>query len=242
MYRFEGMAASGCAVTGKFDAANEADAQRELRARGYLVTRLQEVGGEPVRDEAHIEKTKTLSRDESTTVAGKKQPWLRLDLGRWMWPIWFLAFLVGGSIGLYMCVVHPLWLVWQASGWVETPCTVIESEYRVDTSSWETMTYVKIGYAYSFRGVQYQSDRFDFVNFSSGTSYREWERVIKANPPGTKTVCFVNPARPAEAVLERRWIPSMWWGLSPSLLVLIGVFGLLHCTGVWHFKWKRGSG
>lgn len=36
MYRFEGMAASGSAVTGKIDAANEADAQRELRARGYI--------------------------------------------------------------------------------------------------------------------------------------------------------------------------------------------------------------
>ena len=98
-----------------------------------------------------------------------------------------------------------------------------------------------IVYAYKFHGVQYQSDRFDFVKFSSGASYREWERVVKANPPGTKTICYVNPARPAEAVLERRWISIMWWGLSPIVLVLIGVLGLLHCAGVLRFRLKRGS-
>jgi len=240
-YRFEGMDASGSAVTGQIDAANEADAQRELRARGYFVTRLQRVGAEPVRHEAPIGETKAPSRDGTSTVAGKGQPWLRLDLGRWVWPIGSLVLLVWGCVMLYLSAMHPLWLTWQASGWVETPCTVTASEYKVDSISRLTPTIANIVYRYEFHGVPYQSDRFDFVKFSSGTSYRAWERVIKANPHGTRTVCFVNPARPAEAVLERRWTSSMWWGLSPIVLVLIGMFGLRHCSGVLRFRLKRGN-
>src|SRR5512137_1831088 len=110
-YCFDGMDSSGSVVTDQIAAANEADAQRQLRARGYFVTRLREVSGKPVQYEPPAEERKALSPAASSTVGRRRQPWLRLDLDRWKWPVVFLAFLVFGAYGLWVSAVRPLWQI-----------------------------------------------------------------------------------------------------------------------------------
>ena len=53
-FQFEAMDSSGAEVKDRIDAVNEADAQRQLRARGYFVTRLKAVSGESVRNESRV--------------------------------------------------------------------------------------------------------------------------------------------------------------------------------------------
>jgi len=70
VYHFEGMDGSGSEVTGNVDAANEADAQRELRERGYFVTRLQLVGGESVQQETRASLTVHCTPTQKTDKPG----------------------------------------------------------------------------------------------------------------------------------------------------------------------------
>jgi hypothetical protein len=49
---------------------------------------------------------------------------------------------------------------------------------------------------------------------------------VSRYPPGRKTVCYVNPKDPAEAVLVRGFTPSMWFGLFPLIFVAVGGGGM----------------
>jgi hypothetical protein len=132
-----------------------------------------------------------------------------------------------------MLGVQPLWGVMQASDWVATPCTVIASDIKVNPSADGLTTGIAIVYAYEFQGKTHQSDRYDFVTvFSNTNDAMKWD-VVRANPPGKQTVCFVNPANPVEAVLQRGWTAEMLWGLAPVPFVLLGVVGLLRARSAW---------
>ena len=245
-YNFEAMDASGSEVRDQIDAANEADAQRELRARGYFVTRLQQkVSSGSERNESDVERLNVMCRDDSAKLAKKTSHRGRRESPRWLWYVLSLLFLIIGCFFCYELGVRPLWRVCQASGWVESPCTVISSNLKVHSSTGSKSsgpTYsIEIVYEYEFRGSQYQSDRYDFVTMSSNTNVAMRRGIVNAHPPGKQTVCFVNPASPSEAVLARGWTTEMLWGLLPIPHVLIGVFGLLFCTGVLRFNKKLRS-
>jgi len=48
------------------------------------------------------------------------------------------------------------------------------------------------------------------------------EQFVKQQyPPGTATVCYVDPANPAEAVLSRRISPTITFGIWPLALTLL---------------------
>lgn len=56
--------------------------------------------------------------------------------------------------------------------------------------------------------------------------------MVAELPPGTQTICFVNPNDPSEAVIQRGWVPEMWWGLLPIPFLLFGIGLLLVAIGV----------
>ncbi len=244
-YLFEAMDASGSEVRDQVDAANEAAAQRELRARGYFVTRLHKVSSGSVRNESEsdVERRNVVCRDDSAKLAEETSRCGRRESPRWLWYVWSSLFLIVGCFFCYELGVRPLWRVWQASGWMETPCTIISSKLKEhhSTEPSEPTYSTEIVYKYEFRGSQYQSDRYDFVTMSSNTNVAMRSGIVKAHPPGKQTVCFVNATSPAEAVLARGWTSEMLWGLFPIPFVLIGVFGLLLCTGVLRFNKKPRS-
>ena len=55
--------------------------------------------------------------------------------------------------------------------------------------------------------------------------------LVAQYPPGRTTVCFVNPANPAEAVLYRGYNWEMAYGLIGLILALCGAMGFL-------FSWR----
>jgi hypothetical protein len=150
---------------------------------------------------------------------------------RWVWYVFGLVFFIVGSVLLYFLGVRPVLGVMRASGWVETPCTVIASELKEhpsdDADSPGPSYSIEIVYEYDFGGKPYRSDQYDFLKLSSNTNVATRSAIVQDHWPGKQTTCYVNPSHPAEAVLQRGWTAEMWWGLFPIPFVLIGVFGLL---------------
>jgi hypothetical protein len=110
--------------------------------------------------------------------------------------------LVGGGV-TYALSIHPWLQAREAANWREVPCRITHSEVDSHTGSKGSRTYsLDIRYDYEFEGETYASGRYDFTVGSS--SNREWrDAVVRANRVGSQRVCYVNPADPSDAVLNR---------------------------------------
>ncbi len=124
-----------------------------------------------------------------------------------------------GSLFFWLTAVHPGLQVWEASSWVETPCTIIKS----DVEGRETYR-VEIEYQFTFDGKLHQGDQYDFFDMStSGRTSKE--RIVAKYKEGSEHVCFVDPDDPTKSVLHRGLSAKMWWGLFPIPFMLIGLVG-----------------
>ena len=144
----------------------------------------------------------------------------------WMFAIVFLV--VGLGAG-YFLTFQPLWGMLRSRNWVETPCRIVSSELKHGDDS----SIVAIVYAYSVAQKDYQSDRYCFMVMSSNTAGVWKNRVIADHPQGKQTKCFVNPTNPSDAVIERGWVPEMWWGLFPIPFLLVGIIAFLAAIGMF---------
>ena len=144
--------------------------------------------------------------------------------------VFFGIFLLFGLAFLAFFAV-PAARILSARAWRETPCTILHSEVRSHASSDGDDTYsVAVRYAYVVDGREYSSERYEFLGgSSSGTSGKE--AVVRRLPPGTRTVCYVDPANPAEAVLERGLTLQYLFALIPLLFVAIGGGGVAWALG-----------
>lgn len=155
--------------------------------------------------------------------------------GRKFLTVFFGIFLLMGGVCFYFLTIHPLWLIFDARRWQQTPCTVVSSEVR--SHSGKSTTYsVNILYAYDVNGQQYRANRYHFLGGSS-SGYDGKAAVVRLYPPGAKKVCYVNPADPTDAVLERGFTLDMLWGLFPLPFMAIGAGGL-----VWTLRTRPGLG
>ena len=134
-------------------------------------------------------------------------------------------FLIGFAI-LYFAFLPALTKSLQSRNWPETPCTVISSHIRSYSGSKNGTTYsVDILYAYRVGGRDYRSNRSDFFNTSS-SGYQGKAAIVRAHPPGSKMVCYVNPNDPSDAVLRRGLGWGMLFGLIPLVFMCIGGVGI----------------
>lgn len=121
----------------------------------------------------------------------------------------------------------------KARGWRETPCTILSSEARPEKSSFR----LDVKYAYSFDGGSFESSRFNY----SGDS-RKFSKISERAPllekygKGKSGICFVNPANPSEAILER---PG-WGGVAPVAIPLVFVVvGVAILVNTWRGRKPR---
>ncbi len=144
-------------------------------------------------------------------------------------------FVAAGGVAFAFMFVVPMSRLVAARSWVETSCTVISSTVRSHASDDGTTYSVAILYEYRVEGRPYRSDRYRFTDWSS-SGHAAKQAVVDRHPPGTKAVCFVDPAAPSRAVLERSFHPSYLLGLFPLLFVVAGS-GVL----VWAVRSRRAG-
>jgi hypothetical protein len=146
---------------------------------------------------------------------------------------WIL--LVGGSffcafgIGVFCNAITTLSDVVESENWVETPCLILRSEVQSKISRGSrrgrSTTYaVYACYSYEWKGEKLISERYDFSPGSSSSQKTKYA-AVKRYPKGKKTVCYVNPVAPLEAVLVRN-SGGMGWieFLSGSIFAITGIF------------------
>lgn len=158
-----------------------------------------------------------------------------------------LPFILAG-LGVGIVFWGMLWHWYEARSWVEVPC-VLEStnlrdhmERRSSGSARDTlMNEAEATYRYSYGGRSYQGTE---VSLSLGADnfgdyqVRVSQQLLEARSAGGEFRCFVNPARPEEAILfrEGRWTLLLFMSVFPLLFPLVG--GLVSCTG-WRGKGNR---
>ena len=123
----------------------------------------------------------------------------------------------------YSVLLKPLGLVSVSQHWIETPCTILESQLGVDSNSESIMYSVDVKYEYEVDGESYLSDRYSFFRDSS-VGVDSKKEVVSTLQPGTQSVCFVNPKDPTKAVLYRGITVEILFGLLPLSVLAFGLF------------------
>ncbi len=130
--------------------------------------------------------------------------------------------LVGGGVG-YGLFVRPLMKAWTASAWPAVPCEILTSRMSHHTDSDGGSTFsIDVRYRYMVGGTEFTGTAYNFDTGSS--SGREWRaNVVASLPKGRRTVCYVNPEDPLDAVLSREVSSDMWFGLIPGVFLVVGL-------------------
>jgi hypothetical protein len=138
--------------------------------------------------------------------------------------IFGLVFMCAGGGAMYAMLIHPMLKEAAAAKWPQMPCEIISSRVASHRGSKGGSTYsVEVRYRYDFKGRAYTGTRYNFDAGSS--SSRGWRAKAVANiPPRLKTLCYVNPDDPFEAVLSVKPSPDRWFGLIPGVFLIVGLF------------------
>ena len=96
----------------------------------------------------------------------------------------------------------PLIRLVEARNWPAVECRVISSRVREVRGDDSTSYKPDILYAYTYNGREHRSSRYSAHGWSSGNRSHASE-IIARYTPGTAATCYVNPARPGEALLMR---------------------------------------
>lgn len=126
-----------------------------------------------------------------------------------------LFLLVGSGVFIFLSGL-PLWNWSNAQHWDTAPCNILSSSVGSHRSDDGTTYSVDIEYAYVLDGTTYHSDQYNFFSGSSSGRSRK-QAIVDQFPAGSERECYVNPANPHEAVLNRDF----------SMTYLIGCFGLI---------------
>jgi len=113
---------------------------------------------------------------------------------------------VGTAIG-YFLSFRPLYLAYQARSWTAADCEVISS--RVEASSKTSRP--DIQYRYHVDDRPYTSGRYNFIPGS--TSDSTVAATVARYAPGTRFQCYVDPADPTQAVINRDITSWYYMGL-----------------------------
>ena len=133
-----------------------------------------------------------------------------------------LFVVVGSAIG-YFLSFRPLYLAYQARSWTPADCLVISS--RVEASG--DTSRPDIRYRYHVDDRPYTSGRYNFIPGS--TSDSTVAATVERYATGTRFQCYVDPADPAQAVINRditNWyyMGLLFFGAFAGIPLLVGGF------------------
>jgi hypothetical protein len=144
-----------------------------------------------------------------------------------------LFVLIGAGV-FYFATVRPVLQGMAANHWEETPCVIDSSKVAPTSHMTHGMrTYrIEMAYHYTFQGTPYHSTRYDFT--SGGNTLKEAQQsIVDQYPAGRQTVCYVNPAAPAEAVIHRGVNGDMAFGAQGWLFAWLGF-----SASIPHLAWR----
>jgi hypothetical protein len=128
-------------------------------------------------------------------------------------------------------VAWNLWTCQAAQRWVETPAMLLEAELKSNSDGDGTTYHATARYAYEFNGRPYESDRVSLYGGSDNVGSFQHDRGKELEDKlaaGGRTVCYVNPRDPNDALLYRELRPGMVGFMSMFALVFGGIgYGLL---------------
>jgi hypothetical protein len=140
--------------------------------------------------------------------------------------LFFLLFFLIGAVLFYFLTIRPAMQALAARDWQKTPCVIESSQVKTHSSSDGSTYSVEVVYRYFCNGREYTSDRYHFATGS--TSGRKGKvAIVSRYPPGTETYCYVNPAAPNEAVIERGLTPDLAFGAIGLVFALVGGLGMI---------------
>jgi len=150
--------------------------------------------------------------------------------------LFFLPFFLVGAGLLYGFGIRPALKILDSQNWAPTPCVVESSEVRSHPG--ESTTYsIEINFRYTFDDQPYTSNRYHFSSTTSSSGRKSKQAVIARHPPGSETICYVNPAAPHEAVIDRGWQWELLiFGGFASIFLLVGGLGMLFAGRLNHSK------
>lgn len=134
-----------------------------------------------------------------------------------------LVFTGAGFLAVYFGFVKPWLEIRSSQSWVETPCVILSSQLISNRSSDSTTYRVAMRFRYTWDGHEFESDRYDFTSGSTNLGVGKMREALRRHPVGLATVCFVNPANPASAVIHRGMHSGSWFGLVFLLLPVAGL-------------------
>jgi hypothetical protein len=108
--------------------------------------------------------------------------------------------LVGLAIG-FVASALPLYHLHQAQSWTPTSCVVVASRVESGTEGTEGTESADITFRYTVGDRPYTANRYNFLG--NQTSDPSAYRVVLAYPPGKRFECYVDPADPRRAVINR---------------------------------------
>lgn len=133
---------------------------------------------------------------------------------------------IGSAIG-YFLSFRPLQLAYQARAWATADCEVLSSRvvYSGKTSRPD------IRYRYEIGGRAYTSDRYNFLPGSNSDS--TVAATVDRYPEGTRFQCYVDPADPSQAVINRDrtgwyYFGLIFFGAFAGIPLLIGGVAVRH--------------
>lgn len=129
-------------------------------------------------------------------------------------------FTLAGLAVIGLAGVWPLLNWYKGLSWIEAPCVIDSASIKTHRDSDGSTYSPEVRYTYEWKGDNYPGSRFAWDNTSYG-SRSSIERWMEPYPVGAKTVCYVNPDDPKDAVLVRSF---------PTIVLFVIPFGLVFVT------------
>lgn len=136
----------------------------------------------------------------------------------------FGVFLLVG-LGFLLIFAVPAWRVVSSQGWTPIDCEILSSSVGSHAGENGGTYSIDVRYRYTFEGIEYTGDRYEFLGGSS-SGYKSKQKVVDALPEGSLTTCYVDPDEPSESVLYRGFSWVYLFALLPLVFILVGGVGI----------------
>jgi uncharacterized protein DUF3592 len=131
--------------------------------------------------------------------------------------------LLTGSVLFAAFLLYPVRHAIAARSWRAQECKILSSKVRTYASTRGSDGYApEIFYSYAAGDEEHRSDTYSFFEYLS-SGWAAARRIANGYRPGSTVTCYVNPADPDDATLNRD--PSLLWltGFIPLALLAWGL-------------------